>query len=174
MQLYSNGLKALLLFLPLTVGFPAFAELDETLSVKDDCKHDTHFRCILYVKAHDGDTITIEIPNVPPIIGHNISVRIKGIDAPEISGHGACERQQARIAQELVEKVLSNAKRIDLINIERDKYFRLLADVIADGKSLSQIIMNAHLAYSYNGGTKQKINWCEFNKKRVPAKETSP
>ena len=173
--MYSNCLKALLLFLPLIVGFPAFAELDEALSVKGDCKHGAQiFTCVRYVKAHDGDTITVEIPNVPPIIGHNISVRVKGIDAPEISGHGACEHQQARSAQELVQKVLSTAKRIDLINIERDKYFRLLADVIADGKSLSQIVMNAHLAYSYNGGTKQKINWCEFDKKRVPAKETSP
>lgn len=165
----------LFLFSSLMIGSPAFAELDEALSVKGDCKHDAQtFRCVKYVKTHDGDTITVEIQNVPPIIGHNISVRVKGIDAPEISGSGACERQQARAAQELVQKSLSTAKRIDLANLQRDKYFRLLADVLVDGKSLKQIVMDAHLAYAYNGGTKQKINWCEFDKKRVPAKETQP
>jgi len=173
MQLYSNGLKTLFLFLALMIGSPAFAELDEALSITGNCKHDdSTFFCVKFLKAHDGDTATFEIPNVPPIIGHNISVRIKGIDAPELSGHGACERQQARAAQELVQKVLSTAKRIDLANIQRDKYFRLLADVLVDGKSLKQIVMDAHLAYAYNGGTKQKIDWC--GKKRIPAKEDQP
>lgn len=148
----------------------AFAELDETLSMKNDCKHEeATFRCVRYLKAHDGDTITVEIPNVHPLIGHNISVRVNGIDTPEVSGHRACERQRAREAQELVQKTLSSAKRIDLANVQRDKYFRILADVLVDGKPLKQIVMDAKLAYEYHGKTKQKINWCEISKKRVPA-----
>lgn len=150
----------------------AFAELDETLSVKNDCKHDeVTFRCVKYLKAHDGDTITVEIPNVHPLIGHNISIRVNGIDTPEIAGHGACERQRAREAQELVQKTLATAKRIDLVNVQRDKYFRILADVMADGKPLKQIVVAAKLAYEYHGKTKQKINWCDIDKKRVLAGE---
>ena len=156
----------------LTIAIPAFAELDETLSVKNDCKHDeATFRCVKYLKAHDGDTITVDIPSVHPLIGHNISVRVNGIDTPEVSGHGACERHRAREAQELVQKTLSTAKQIDLVNVGRDKYFRILADVMVDGKPLKQIVMDAKLAYEYHGKTKQKINWCDIDKKRIPAEE---
>jgi len=148
----------------------ALADLDETLSLKSNCKHDEiTFKCVKYLKAYDGDTITVEIPAVHPIIGRQISVRILGIDTPEMKGHGACERQKAREAQELVQKTLASAKQIDLVNIQRDKYFRLLADVQVDGKLLKDIILGAHLAYEYQGKTKPKINWCEFGKKRVPA-----
>lgn len=130
------------------------------------CTHDTKaFRCVKYIRNYDADTITFDIPNVHPIIGDKISVRVRHIDTPEIKGKLPCEKEAARSAKRLIENLLKNAKRIDLENVDKDKYFRLLADVIVDGKPIKDILLKNNLAYAYEGKTKQKINWCS----RLPA-----
>lgn len=135
-------------------------------SQSKSCEHDKDtFRCVSYVKNYDGDTITVSIPGVHPLIGEKISVRVLGIDVPEIKGKTKCEKDKARTAQRLVENLLKNAKTIELQNVQRDKYFRILANVVADGKSIKDLMMKNGLAYSYDGGTKQNVNWCE----RLPA-----
>ncbi len=127
----------------------------------ETCTHTkTEFRCVKFVKNYDADTITVDIPGVHPLIGDNISVRVMGIDAPEIKGHLPCEKEASRNAKRLVENILSNAKRIDLVNVEKDKYFRILADVKVDGKNLKDYLLKNQLAYAYYGGTKEKRNWC--------------
>ncbi len=133
-----------------------------------ECVHDREtFRCVRYVRNYDADTITFNIPGVHPIIGDKISVRVRGLDAPEIRGKDACEKEMARTAKRLIENQLKNAKRIDLINVGKDKYFRLLADVQVDGKFLKDTLLNNHLAYEYEGHAKQKVDWC----KRQPARQ---
>ena len=56
-------------------------------------------------------------------------------------------------------------KRIDLENIERGKYFRIIADIKIDGKSLTRYLLKNGLAYSYDGGKKKKTNWCNSYRK---------
>ncbi len=149
-------MSVFLIFL-LTTGFNSHAQ---------NCEHDDHnFRCVEYVKNYDSDTITVNIKNVPALIGKKISVRVKGIDSPEIKGKLPCEKESARTAKQLVENLLKRAKRIDLTNIDRDKYFRILAEVKIDGQDLAQTLLKNNLAYNYNGGTKEKLNWCN----RLPA-----
>lgn len=148
------------------------AELDEALASKKDCSHDAqNFRCVKFIKNYDADTATFLIPDVHPLLGEKISVRVRGIDTAEMSGKSPCEKDKAITARELVGKALESAKRIDLKNVERDKYFRVLADIYIDNKSLKDIITEAGLGYAYNGGTKQHPNWCEFGSKRIPAKD---
>lgn len=90
-----------------------------------------------------------------------ISVRVSGIDAPELKGTKPCEKDAARAAQRLIESLLKNAKRIDLTNVGRDKYFRILADVTADGQSIKAVLLKNKLAYEYDGGTKPAdFDWC--------------
>lgn len=113
-----------------------------------------------YVKNYDADTITFNIKNVHPLLGENISVRVLGIDAPEIKGDLPCEKEVSRNAKRLVENLLKNAKRIDLQDVEKDKYFRILANVYIDGKNLKDVLIKNNLAYEYDGGTKQKKDWC--------------
>lgn len=126
-----------------------------------DCTHDAStFRCVKYIRNYDADTITFDIPNVHPLIGKNISVRVRHIDTPEIKGKLPCEKDAARIAKKLIEKILKNAKRIDLENADKDKYFRILADVVIDGRPLKDTLLKNNLAYAYEGKTKQNINWC--------------
>lgn len=133
------------------------------------CEHTpTSFHCVKYIKNYDADTITVSISAVHPLLGEKVSVRVKGIDAPEIKGKLPCEKEQARTAQRLIENLLQRAKRIDLQNVERDKYFRILADVIIDGQDVKQILLKNKLAYGYEGGTKLKKDWCN----RAPAGQT--
>lgn len=149
------------------LGFTLFFLLET--QAQESCVHsEKAFRCVRYVKNYDADTITVDIPNVHPLIGKNISIRVRHIDAPEIKGSLPCEKEASRMARGLVENLLKNAKSIDLENVDRDKYFRILADVLVDGKNLKDLLIKNNLAYSYEGGTKEKINWC----KRIPASST--
>ncbi len=126
-----------------------------------NCDHDTKtFRCVKYERNYDGDTITVSIPGAHPLFGQHISVRLIGIDTPEIKTKNTCEKSAARSTKNLVENLLKNAKQINLENVERDKYFRILADVTVDGKSISQILIKNKLAVAYDGGTKQRVDWC--------------
>lgn len=133
-----------------------------------NCQHDdTSFRCVKVLRNYDADTLTVDIPGLHPLIGKNISVRVRGIDAPEIKGQNQCEKDAARTAKRLVENLLKNAKRVDLVEVDRDKYFRVLADVQVDGQDLKSILIKNRLAYNYGGGKKRNVNWCEFQ--RSPA-----
>lgn len=106
-----------------------------------------------YINNYDGDTITVDINNYPPIIGDNITVRIKGIDTPEIKSKN---KKDAIKAKGIVRDLLVRAHKIELRNIERDKYFRILADVYADDINISQVLIDKHLAVKYDGGNKVK------------------
>ena len=53
---------------------------------------------------------------------------------------------------------MENAKKINLKNVDRGKYFRILADVEYDGKDLSSFLINNNFAVPYSGGIKS--NWC--------------
>lgn len=115
---------------------------------------------IEYVRNYDGDTITVNIPTYPDIIGKNISVRIIGIDSPEIHGKCELEKEQAIYLREFVKKQLSNAKNIKITNPKRDKYFRILGDIVYDGKSLKDELLATEFVFSYDGGKKFNY-WCK-------------
>lgn len=133
-----------------------------TLLSSESCNHDKNtFRCVQYVRNYDADTITFNVPGVHPLLGDKINVRVSGVDTPEVRTKVTCEKQKARDAKRLVQNLLKHAKRIDLVHVSRDKYFRINADVIVDGKSLSHYLLKNGLAYSYDGGTKKKVDWCK-------------
>jgi micrococcal nuclease len=67
---------------------------------------------VSFVKNYDGDTITVNIPGQHPVFGNEISVRIKGIDTPEIRSKSSCEKEKSRIAKRLVGERLEAAKSI--------------------------------------------------------------
>lgn len=137
-----------------------------SLLLANDCQHSAkQFNCVKYVRNYDADTITFDIPNVHPLIGDKMSVRVRHVDTAEIKGKMPCEKESARNAKRLVENLLKNAKRINLKNIDKDKYFRILADVEIDGINLKDYLIKNNLAYKYEGKTKQKMDWCQ----RIPA-----
>ncbi|MBT5968612.1 MAG: thermonuclease family protein, partial [Nitrospina sp.] len=87
----------------------------------------------IYVRNYDGDTITFNLPNLHPIIGKKIRVRLNGIDTPEIKGKCNKEKYDAEQAREMVEDILKDAEKITLKNMQRGNYFRIASDVIVDG-----------------------------------------
>ena len=118
------------------------------------------FKNVTFVKNYDGDTITVNIPYAPPIIGENISVRVFGIDTPEIKGACPKEKQLAKDTKNYVKHILSKASYIDLEDVKRDKYFRILATVKTSEGDLAELLLDKGYAVEYDGGTKSK-NWCE-------------
>jgi micrococcal nuclease len=107
---------------------------------------------------YDGDTFRGNIEGFPAVIGESMSIRINGIDTPELRGKCDKEKQLARLAKQFTVERLRAAKSIVLKNIKRGKYFRLIADVYVDGVNLGeQLIKHGH-AVKYKGKTKQA--WC--------------
>ena len=111
-----------------------------------------------YVRCYDGDTCTFNIANIPEIFGEKISVRIAGIDTPEIRGKCEHEKSRAKEARDFVRELLFEAKQIDLTSCERGKYFRLVCNVIVDGKDLAEILLENGYARKYDGG--KRGFWC--------------
>jgi micrococcal nuclease len=127
------------------------------------CSHSADtFRCLQYVRNYDGDTVTFQIPDVHPLLGSMISVRLLGVDTPEMTGLKACERQLAIIAKDFVTAELGVSQSIELRDAQRDKYFRILGRVRYDGSDLSNELIAHHLALPYDGGSKEGHQWCEL------------
>ncbi len=107
---------------------------------------------------YDGDSFKVTIDGWPPIIGESIGVRVAGIDTPEMRGKCEAENVLARKAKKHTVAFLRNGKKVELRNLKRDKYFRIVADVYVDGRNLSGSLLNAGLGYKYDGGKKR--SWC--------------
>jgi len=155
-----RGIKKISKYI-LNVILIIYAVFCSDMAVSEDCQHTKlTFKCVKYLYNYDGDTVTFHIPNVHPLLGDKMSVRLYGVDTPEIKGKDICEKRAAQVAKRLVQIELTNAKIIHLKNIQKGKYFRIVADIIYDGKSLSDLLISKKLAYRYYGDKKLKINWC--------------
>ena len=131
-------------------------------SIEDlTCQHtEMALNCVNVVDVYDGDTIFIDIPEIVSPFGKRLGVRIAGIDTPERSSKDSCEKRKAMEAKAALEALIYNAERIDIVNPKRDKYFRILGDVRADGQSVAKELLGGKLAYPYHGEKKLKRNWC--------------
>ena len=107
--------------------------------------------------CYDGDTCTFHIPGLHPIIGEDISVRLRGLDTPEIKGKCQKERDLAIKARDRL-RVLLKGKHIILKDIVRGNYFRIVATLIANGQDVSEILIREGLARPYGGGKRKE--WC--------------
>jgi len=81
------------------------------------------------IKCYDADTITIasKLPYKESPL-YRLSVRLTGIDAPEIKGKSEEEKELAKQARDFVSNLILN-KYVRLENVESEKYGRILADV---------------------------------------------
>ena len=130
----------------------------------NSCHHGvSDFKCVNYLRNYDGDTITFDIPKIHPLFGRKMSIRLQGVDTAEIRTKDVCEKIAAHEAKAFVEEKLSKAKTIHLLDVSKGKYFRLVADVIFDGVSLSKVLLNRKLAIPYDGGTKPVVDWCRLS-----------
>jgi micrococcal nuclease len=106
----------------------------------------------------DGDTFLARAKVWP---GHEVtvSVRLRGIDAPERRAMCDSEKEAAEEARLALEYVLSAAP-VQIRNISGDKYFaRVIADAGNDDVSdAAAFMLELGLARPYQGG--KRLGWC--------------
>lgn len=117
------------------------------------------------IKVYDADTITIatKMPYKKSPL-YRISIRLNGIDAPEMKGKNISEeeKQMAKEAREFVLQLIMN-KYIHLENIQNEKYGRLLADVYVGNVHINELLVKERYAVKYDGGTKNKPkSWLKY------------
>ena len=114
------------------------------------------------VKVYDGDTITIAttLPfDNSPI--YRFSVRLAGIDSPEIKAKTSIEKMLAQKSQQGLENLVLD-KVVQLKNISFEKYGRILADVYVGDLFVNQWMIDNKLAVVYDGGKKNRpTEWDE-------------
>ena len=110
--------------------------------------YETAITNLILISVYDGDTFKISIPDYPPIVGSNISVRIKGINTPEIKGGTKESKENAIKSRDFLEKILKSGN-ISLHNISRDKYFRLLSEVRVDNIDVTTLMIKNGYATNY-------------------------
>jgi endonuclease YncB( thermonuclease family) len=106
------------------------------------------------IKVYDGDTITIasKLPYADSPL-YRFSVRLRGIDCPEIHGKTEDEKARALCARKEMERLVLQ-KQVVLKNIGTEKYGRLLADVYINDLHVNAHMLQKGLALPYTGKTK--------------------
>lgn len=109
------------------------------------------------IKVYDGDTITIasRLPyDNSPL--YKFSVRLNGIDTPEIKTKNAEEKARALQCKTALGNLCLN-RFVNLENVSLEKYGRILADVYCDGVHLNQFMIDNGFAVKYDGGHKKSF-----------------
>ena len=110
--------------------------------------------------AYDGDTIYVAIPGLPEEIA-NMSVRVRGVDTPEMRGKCESEKQLAQMARDYARQRLKSATSVQFCEPEWGRYGgRVVASVRIDGSPLDLELINQGLARPYDGKTKRQP-WCQ-------------
>lgn len=115
--------------------------------------HTSNFYKVKLSRVTDGDTFKVYLSCSYKVFCKSVSVRVRGIDTPELKSRNPEEKERAKQARTFTRKFLTGRK-ITLKSCTKDKYFRLLCDVYADRESLSAALLSKNLAVLYNGGTK--------------------
>jgi len=109
--------------------------------------------------CYDGDTCYVSAPVLPGKLS-KMSVRVLGIDTPEIKGKCEKEKELALIGRQTANQLFRAADVIEFKDLKWDKYGgRVLSNVYLDGKLYSDILIEKGLARPYDGGAKK--GWCD-------------
>lgn len=109
----------------------------------------------------DGDTVAFSAPWLPDPLKKELSIRVYGVDTPEKGHRAKCakEDERGKAASKFTQQALSSAKEYKIVLRDWDKYGgRVLGDIIIDGKSLRDLLIQNGFAREYYGEAKQ--SWC--------------
>lgn len=109
-------------------------------------------------RVYDGDTFTVEAYPWPGV-ETRASVRVNGVDTPELRGKCPEEKALAVKARDFVkDRVLGGD--VFLSGVKYGKYAgRVVADVtLMSGENLAQLLINEGLGVPYDGGKRK--SWC--------------
>jgi len=140
---------SLLLVAPLFLLLPVTAWTDPAIPGPVSAK---------VLSVYDGDTFTVEAYPWPGLEA-KASVRINGVDTPEIRGKCEAEKQKAIEARDFVKDLILG----EVVFLEHVKYGKYAGRVVANvklegGDNLAEKIIRQGLGREYHGGAKE--GWC--------------
>ena len=115
------------------------------------------------IKVYDGDTITIATRVHNDKTMYRFSVRLNGIDCPEMKTYNKSEKTVAIMAKNRVIELIYK-KKVILKDVKMEKYGRLLANVYYNNTCINELLVKERLALKYDGGKKTiPKDWMKFH-----------
>ena len=137
------------------------------ITLHDTCEFTYPVKGGRVIKVYDGDTITIatKLPfTTKSDTLYRFSVRLNGIDTPEMKGKDVSEEEKtaAKEVQQFVSNLILN-KYVTLQNVQNEKYGRILADVYIYDIHLNALLVEKRYALPYDGNKKIKpLSWIKY------------
>jgi len=124
--------------------------------LKDFHKFVPRFNYGKVIKVYDGDTITIGVYYLKRY--YKFSIRLEGIDAPELRTSDLKEKEAGYFVRDrLAEKIMGQFIRVEISGY--DKYGRILAKIFHRGVDICQWLLDKKWVVKYDGGTKGQPSW---------------
>ena len=107
----------------------------------------------------DGDTIRVDIDLGFDLFLANQTIRLHGIDAPESRTKDKEEKYYGNLAKEFLNDYCPKGSEIKIRTIKdgKGKFGRILGDIIMNGVSLNEQMVEENLAVFYDGQSKEEI-----------------
>ena len=148
------------------LAYLLIATFTATAKAELNCNHTADsFKCVQFVRNYDGNTITINIDNVHPLIADKVKIDLKNTITPRIRARSKCEKDLAKKAKKFVQTKLKKAKIINITEAERLTKFGFQGNVIADGENIAESLIAQQLAVRKTAEVKnaKNIDWCNNN-----------
>jgi micrococcal nuclease len=113
------------------------------------------YRCKI-LRVVDGDTVDVDLDLGFKIVLSNERVRIAGIDTPESRTRDLEEKKFGLASKERLKELLGKTAVIRTMKPNsKEKFGRILGDIIVNGKSVSEILIEEGYAVPYQGDNKE-------------------
>jgi len=112
-------------------------------------------------RVKDGDTVAFRASWLPDPLPKELALRVFGVDTPEKGHRAQCPAEDARgkAATQFTTQLVNQATKRQIVLMDWDKFGgRVLGDVILNGQSLRQALIQNGFAREYYGEAKQ--SWC--------------
>lgn len=121
----------------------------------------SNFFTVRVSQIYDGDTIKVDLKSLPSNL-RKVSIRIKGIDTPELSPKSKCKEESslAEEAKSYLSSLVPPGTLIVVKNYTWDKYGgRINADVFVGSQNIGELLLDKGYAVQYSGQGQRK-SWC--------------
>jgi endonuclease YncB( thermonuclease family) len=114
------------------------------------------------IKVYDGDSVTLVGRSHEKGEIYRYTLRLSGINAPELRTKDANEKQAAIMVRDVLKEKILN-KYVYLSDISLDKYGRILCTIQCEGKCINSWLIFKKYVVPYDGGKKNNPeNWLEY------------